>query len=479
MADLTISPGGIALSQIDRLTSITATAGTTLVLTSDGVNQTLTNSVGNLVFDPPSDSIGIFSSGFNTTALITNALGSDGTFTLTDPDGGAAYLLHANGTAGNIPTYSTASGAMQNSGISNRVLIGDDIGFIYDTGGASQHIFQSGTYSLKISQPTAGNAVVTYTTTGGGGGHKFVGSGASYVVVVDGGISCSSASLFSSANSTTFTASILPTTDDGAALGIAGGSPKRWADIFLASGAVINFNSGASTITHSTGKLTFGGSTANGVGIVLPAGGTSVGPMQMTTGPLLTAAVAGGFEYLTNTVYVSPSASSRGILPATHFASNVGDFTMTYAAGAGFPWLQAANDTLTLIANTTYFFEGLIKMTHGTTTHTTSMLFAGTWTVGSILYETEIWTGNDDAISTTPSHKTTTAATSTVLNATAGTAATVIKFSGVLRVTTAGTLIPQVAMSADPTGTILCKTNSYFRIWAAGSDTNAATGNWA
>jgi hypothetical protein len=53
--------------------------------------------------------------------------------------------------------------------------------------------------------------------------------------------------------------SIRPATDDGASLGISG---TAFSDLFLASGAVINWNGGNVTLTHSANRLDFvGGST--------------------------------------------------------------------------------------------------------------------------------------------------------------------------------------------------------------------------
>ena len=62
----------------------------------------------------------------------------------------------------------------------------------------------------------------------------------------------------------TLSASVVaPDDDDGAALG---STAKKWSDLFLASGAVINFNSGNALITHSAGLLTFSaGNVAFGV----------------------------------------------------------------------------------------------------------------------------------------------------------------------------------------------------------------------
>ena len=49
-----------------------------------------------------------------------------------------------------------------------------------------------------------------------------------------------------------------PTTSDSVALG---GTSLMWSDLFLASGAVVNFNNGDMTLTHSANTLTFAGGT--------------------------------------------------------------------------------------------------------------------------------------------------------------------------------------------------------------------------
>jgi len=55
-----------------------------------------------------------------------------------------------------------------------------------------------------------------------------------------------------------------PTTSDGIALGT---TSKMWSDLFLASGAVVNFNNGDMTLTHSSSTLTVGGGTLAGAAI--------------------------------------------------------------------------------------------------------------------------------------------------------------------------------------------------------------------
>lgn len=64
-------------------------------------------------------------------------------------------------------------------------------------------------------------------------------------------------------------ASLSPVTSDGLALGTAS---LMYADLFLASGSVVNFNNGDVTLTHSADALTLAGGT-----LVLPASGLQIG----------------------------------------------------------------------------------------------------------------------------------------------------------------------------------------------------------
>lgn len=79
----------------------------------------------------------------------------------------------------------------------------------------------------------------------------------------------------------TFNVSATPASNDGAALGT---TALSWADLFLASGAVVNFNNGNYTLTHSSGLLTASG---NFTGVTL-LGTTSVIAASSTNGMTLT-----------------------------------------------------------------------------------------------------------------------------------------------------------------------------------------------
>ena len=69
--------------------------------------------------------------------------------------------------------------------------------------------------------------------------------------------------------SLTLTDALLISTDDGAAIGVSG---TAWSDLFLASGAVINFNAGDVTLTHEANKLSTAGGDihiSNSTGLVV------------------------------------------------------------------------------------------------------------------------------------------------------------------------------------------------------------------
>lgn len=163
------------------------------------------------------------------------------------------------------------------------------------------------------------------------------------------------------------------------------------------------------------------------------------------------------------------------------FTSNQsGDFTMANSASAQSPF-AAANDVVTLPASTTYIMEGLIQITGmGATTRTTALEFdAGSASLTSISYYARIATGAAQTLTTTTSDIHSIVATATVLNATQTTAAATIWFKGLVRINAAGTFIPQVKFSADPTGTIVCKKESWFMLTPLGTNTVASIGSWA
>lgn len=167
---------------------------------------------------------------------------------------------------------------------------------------------------------------------------------------------------------------------------------------------------------------------------------------------------------------------------AAFFASNQsGDFTLANSASAQSPF-AAANDTITLPASTTYVFELFVQIAGmGGTTRTTALEFdAGTASLTSICYDATIATGAANTIYTVnPTGITAVVATAVVMNATVATAAAIIRARGIVRINAAGTFIPQIKFSADPTGTLLSKKDSFFLLTPLGTNTVASIGSWA
>ena len=106
-----------------------------------------------------------------------------------------------------------------------------------DSSGADTYILVSKLWTSPV--------IATGLTASGSAANDFSGSTGTFLT------STGIGTFGGSANN--FTNVIQPTSNDGAALGSSGNS---WADLYLASGAVINYNNGNVTLTHTSGVLT-------------------------------------------------------------------------------------------------------------------------------------------------------------------------------------------------------------------------------
>ncbi|MFN0275935.1 MAG: hypothetical protein ACKVPJ_09335, partial [Chitinophagales bacterium] len=271
-----------------------------------------------------------------------------------------------------------------------------------------------------------------------------------------------------------------------AAIGLTSGSNNTF--IGRSTGSVVTTGSGnifiGSDITGAAvsendiniGAAWFGDRTAQnlGIGVASPAAvlhvkaGTATAntaPLKFTSGTNLTTPEAGVIEYDGNGFYSTLNANSgRGVIPSVAFTSNSSDVSMNNNTTAQSVF-DAARDAFTVNASTTYYFEAQYIITGmGSTARGIKTLFAGSSSI-TINYSSMAWGGTVSDLSSDQRtvNITTTSATPT-LHPNLYTEA-IIQLKGIIRVTTGGTLIPQIQFSAAPGGTIVGATNSYFLIY--------------
>lgn len=149
-------------------------------------------------------------------------------------------------------------------------------------GTAGQSIrVNAGATALEYYTPSAGGITIGTTTITGGTTTRVLYNNAG---VVGEYTTTGSGTVVAMQTAPTFvtsitTPSVLATTNDSGAIGASG---TAFSDLFLASGGVINWASGDVTITHSTDTLAFAGATSGytfGSGVVRPSAndGTALG----------------------------------------------------------------------------------------------------------------------------------------------------------------------------------------------------------
>lgn len=208
------------------------------------------------------------------------------------------------------------------------------------------------------------------------------------------------------------------------------------------------------------------------------AGTATVAPLNFTAGTNLTSATAGTVEYDGTAFYATSVASSRQVVATKQGAWATAVVALTNNITTAQSIFQAANDTLTLAASTTYRFRARLGFNTGATTHTTAFGFGGTATFTSVDYISQATSSAANTLATPQMRRVATAAAS-VLTATSTAVTTDIWIEGIVRVNGAGTVIPQVTFSAGPTGTCETAVNSFIELEPIGSNTVAAVGNWA
>lgn len=238
----------------------------------------------------------------------------------------------------------TGGSTLQDSGIlvddsNNMVLVSSDGGALGSATKMWSDLFLASGALINFNN---GNVVVTHsagilTVSTGDLRVTTAGSNSASVVTVGGNQTLTSKTLTSPVlNTATVGTSLLPTSDDGAPLG---DTTHNFSDLFLATGAVINYANSNVVITHSSGILTMGtGDLRITTAGTNAASVVTVGGAQTLTSKVLTAA--------TITTGLTPTSSDGAALGTTalmfsdlFLASggvinfNNGNVTITHSAG--------------------------------------------------------------------------------------------------------------------------------------------------
>lgn len=246
-------------------------------------------------------------------------------------------------------------------------------------------------------------------------------------------------------------------------------------------------------ITNNTEKVRIDTSGNVGIGVTptgtsllhLAAGTTAKAPFELTSGPLMTTAEGGAFEYLTNVSYFTPTNNNRAVIATEHFVARTGTKTMTsntslqsiFGGGTG----GLTNGALTVDAATSYYFECLLSVTAMSSTTGNfgfSLSGGGTATFTSAGFFT---TGYDNTTLTTPGsgggvyNGTSAITTNIVIASTTTGAAALIK--GIFRINGGGTIIPSIQLTTAAAAVI--GADSWFKCYPVGTNTVVSVGNWS
>jgi hypothetical protein len=232
--------------------------------------------------------------------------------------------------------------------------------------------------------------------------------------------------------------------------------------------------------TQTTAATPFTGGTLTSQ-LILKAGAAGAGaaPIEFQSGTLQTTAEAGAVEYDGTAFYSSVAASTRGAIPTEQLVILTGTNTLTSQTavqpifdGGGGP----VNGQVTLPVGT-YQFECVFALT-GMSATSGSFGFA----LGGAATKTYSYQSSSSKAGTalTTSMATlqlySSAASTALQTASTGTVGTAV-IKGIIRVTVAGTVIPQVSLTVASAAVI--QANSYFKVSPVGNATVATVGNWS
>ena len=209
----------------------------------------------------------------------------------------------------------------------------------------------------------------------------------------------------------------------------------------------------------------------------------STAPLKFTSGTNLTAVEAGVVEYDGTIMTATPNANfKRGTIPITNYTSGVGTSLTAAAETTLQVLLPAANDTITLSIGT-YFLDLACTFTRGTVSTTSAQAQINILGPGGAVGSFSGMSLSSPTAGGATANFAFNAVNINVSNVVTAASTTIsgvytITLRGMLKVTTAGTIIPQYNLSANLTsaGTATAPNVLYFRLQQIDTQSAAAFG---
>jgi len=224
--------------------------------------------------------------------------------------------------------------------------------------------------------------------------------------------------------------------------------------------------------------------------MVLQAGSESRAPMRFTAGPGLAIPAAGSLEFNGNTFLTTSSTTSGRAFndDSLLFALNVDRTIVSTVVASTFYDIFGVG--ISLPATSTYIFDILVGLRTGATSHTVSFAFGGTAGISRTQYRTEFTNALVSTGVAAPAAPASsvevfftgnpTSAANGVISPASTAVTKFFRIHGMIETSNAGILRPQIAFSANPTGTNQVTRLSYARFNSIGSYTgDLIAGNWS
>jgi hypothetical protein len=206
------------------------------------------------------------------------------------------------------------------------------------------------------------------------------------------------------------------------------------------------------------------------------AGTASVAPLNLVAGTNLTSPVNGAVEYDGTNFYTTPLGTQRGVSLSEQYQVLSGNYTLTSQTAAQKLFNASTNGAVTLAIGSYWFECNFALASMSATSGTFGFALGGTatftqgWTAIAAMLATGLSTTINTQITFNTAANTALATSST---GTFGTAA----ITGIIRVTVAGTVIPQVSLSQAAAAVV--QTNSFIRVRSVGIASATNVGNWS